>query len=487
MEPIRSIIRSGEGRACKKLGGISDYGKPERVLGKGGFGQVQLLSGSKESPGKVAAKTVRAKEENGSLAIDFIRESSILISTRASGIAKLLDIEMSAEDITLFEVDAGRSLWSMFLSEDDFRPIFYSALRILSALELQGVVHGDIKAPNFLLKGDELTLIDFGAASQLLRKESGLVPTRSRAGTDYYLSPERRKGEPYNDRADVWAAACMWMTVVGPFIDPSRAAAPEDIIRNFLSDTTYRESWIAKFSPAARILLSKMLDPNPATRISARHCLEHPFFEPLLAKNSPVKQLKFNPRQVLSKRSERASWKVDLLESRADELSWLVGIANRFGFSLDVYFLAVKIFDFMLDRIPRAVKDNSGLYSVVCIYLSSKLLMSFLPSLNNMLASIQEEINIDINDFFVAERKVYITCCYTINYATSLDFVRLQTEDPLVLRRLRVLLRTSLARTLSDEELAKQALTPSAESQKEYTAEYTPEVDNLIIKLTEIN
>ena len=485
MEKIRSTTRSLKGRACKKLGGISDYGTPEKVLGKGGFGEVKLLSGSKESPGKVAAKTIKATNVDGSLAIDFIRESSILISTRAAGIVKLLDIEIDVDTITLYEADAGEKLWGMVLSEEDFRPLFYAALRILSALELQGVVHGDIKAPNFLYQNRELTLIDFGASSQLIRTDKGLSRTLSYIGTDYYMSPERLRKEPYNDRADVWAAACMWMTVVGPFIENQYVKTPEEIIKSFVKDQEYRESWIAKFSPSARVLLKKMLDPNPETRISASDCLSHPFFQPLIKSNTPVKQLRFSPRQALNKRSEKPEWSTDFLDDRANELAWMIEVCRVINISLDVYFLAVKLIDFILERDSSGFNRNPVLRSLVCLSLSSKLLMGNPPVIQMFINQAPNGSNVKADAFLRVERRIYSLCCFTINYATSFDFIRLHSPTSDAVTRLRVLLRTSLANSLSDEELAKKALQPDQETLVAFNAEYTKEVDDVPLKYDE--
>jgi serine/threonine-protein kinase len=73
-----------------------------------------------------------------------------------------------------------------------------------------GVVHRDIKPANLLVRPDgRVTIVDFGIA-QLADQTKKLTQTDALLGTFHYIAPERLKGDPSDNRADIWSTGVMF-------------------------------------------------------------------------------------------------------------------------------------------------------------------------------------------------------------------------------------------------------------------------------------
>ncbi len=87
----------------------------------------------------------------------------------------------------------------------------------LSYFHAQGWVHRDIKPDNFLVNtAGEVKLIDFALAT---RKKSGLARLFSGKskiqGTRSYMSPEQIRGQPVDERSDIYSFGCMVYEMLG--------------------------------------------------------------------------------------------------------------------------------------------------------------------------------------------------------------------------------------------------------------------------------
>jgi serine/threonine protein kinase len=104
---------------------------------------------------------------------------------------------------------------------DDLAPIAGECIRKaaegLAYMHSQGWIHRDVKPDNFLVKiSGEVKLIDFALAS---RKKGGLARLfagKSKIqGTRSYMSPEQIRGQPLDERADIYSFGCMAFELLG--------------------------------------------------------------------------------------------------------------------------------------------------------------------------------------------------------------------------------------------------------------------------------
>ncbi|PKA57399.1 CBL-interacting protein kinase 7 [Apostasia shenzhenica] len=147
-----------------------------------------------------------------------------------------------------------------------------SALRFSHA---HGVAHRDVKPQNLLLDhAGNLKVSDFGlSALPEHRREDGLLQTA--CGTPAYAAPEisRRKGYD-GARADAWSCGVILFVLLAGFLPFDDSNLPEMYRRIHRRDYRF-PSW---FSPAAKRLISRLLDPNPETRITIDAVTELPWF-----------------------------------------------------------------------------------------------------------------------------------------------------------------------------------------------------------------
>ena len=96
-------------------------------------------------------------------------------------------------------------------------------------------------------------------------------------GTPYYVAPEVLKGN-YDKSCDVWSLGVILFVFLCGY-PPFEGDNNKEIFRNVLKQPlTFDPADWNTISDAAKDLVSKMLEKDPAQRISAQQCLEHPWF-----------------------------------------------------------------------------------------------------------------------------------------------------------------------------------------------------------------
>ena len=151
--------------------------------------------------------------------------------------------------------------------------------QLISAVDFchsRGVYHRDLKPENLLLDEEgNLKVTDFGlsAFSEHL-KQDGLLHTT--CGTPAYVAPEVIGKQGYDGaKADIWSCGViLYVLLAGflPFQDDNIVAMYRKIYRGDFKCPPW-------FSSEARRLITKLLDPNPSTRITISKIMDSSWFK----------------------------------------------------------------------------------------------------------------------------------------------------------------------------------------------------------------
>ena len=205
------------------------------------------------------------------------------------------------------------------LTEDHVQFIMYDLLRACHFLHTAGIAHRDIKPQNILVNDNcDTVLCDFGLAREI--SESNMTVY---VETRWYRAPELIMGlSVYDESVDIWSLGCVMAEMLMDRRNRTplwRGANAKDQIDKILCTmgvpaaasmdsiapspafsylTRMRShSMVPKTSQLAQKfpkgtntdaidLLNKMLSVLPCDRISAKECLDHPFFSDIREKAS---------------------------------------------------------------------------------------------------------------------------------------------------------------------------------------------------------
>eukprot|EP00940_MAST-03C_sp_MAST-3C-sp2_P002432 g2432.t1 len=293
-------------------------------IGQGMSGKVYRVT-SNENKEELANKVMPL---DGGLLPDEIedmrRECRLLRDVSHPQIIKFVDTAEEKKRLYLVtELLRGKELFEYITTrtkylESDARAVTKALLLAIKYLHDRNIVHRDIKPENMILAKpndvESMKLIDFGLARTLKDPQFGI---KKAAGTPGYLPPEAlRVSSNYGLPADIWAVGIVaYIMLCGypPFYGDSDIALFRSI-RNDLVEFDSQD-WSCQ-SAGAKDFVRKLLEKDPARRLTADECLKHPWIMSTEVTEKNMAKTLNNIKSLVAKRRLKKSIKAVVFTNR---------------------------------------------------------------------------------------------------------------------------------------------------------------------------
>jgi non-specific serine/threonine protein kinase len=187
------------------------------AIGAGGMGEVYRARDTRLDR-LVAVKVLPAAIATNALSLErFQREARVIASVNHPHICTIHDVgEHEGSPYLVMELVEGGTLHSAIGGKGSpVDQVFEWAIQLADALDAahaRGIVHRDLKPANVIVSPRGLKVLDFGVAKlagdQLAANEetmAALTGLGESIGTVAYMAPEQVRGEPVDQRADLFA------------------------------------------------------------------------------------------------------------------------------------------------------------------------------------------------------------------------------------------------------------------------------------------
>ncbi|PYH41728.1 serine/threonine-protein kinase [Aspergillus saccharolyticus JOP 1030-1] len=258
-----------------------------RKLGSGGNGTVYMAY-RRDNGRQMACKVVniqsirdritREKRLNGKL--DAMRQEALILKDICHVGANAIHRELIAGG-DLFSYIQSNSGASLFMKSVCF---VRQILMAVDYLHDHDIVHRDLKPDNILLTERDphykdvhrVVLIDFGSATRVQPEE----PMSTIVGTVPYRAPELSGGS-YTKAIDMWSLGCVTMALLTGQCAPDDSRSWGELLAQEGDEGQHRlEALFQQHSIGGRPkkFIRRLLEPNPATRMTAKQALQDDLF-----------------------------------------------------------------------------------------------------------------------------------------------------------------------------------------------------------------
>jgi serine/threonine-protein kinase len=276
VDPTPAPGSSGAGEEELALGARAGAWEVERLLARGGHGQVYVashLDTRRRAALKVLSRRVAQSPEMSSR---FVREVRVLGRLQHPNVVEILELGILPDGraFCAMELLEGKSLLELIGSRGRFSiaetiEILAPVCSALEAAHGAGVVHRDVKASNvFVSAGDPpvVKLLDFGVARAPEPGEADLTVTGERLGSAHAMAPELIRGGTVDGRADVYAlGVLLYQLLTGTL--PFWSEDPFELERLHLAAPAPRPGRVAPVPPSVDAVVERALAKRPEDRI----------------------------------------------------------------------------------------------------------------------------------------------------------------------------------------------------------------------------
>ncbi|KAI5657372.1 hypothetical protein M9H77_26165 [Catharanthus roseus] len=277
-----------------------------RLLGQGTFAKVYHARNLKSGQSVAVKITDKEKVMRVGLMDQIKREISVMRLVKHPNVVHLYEVMASKTKIYFaMEFVKGGELFNKVakgrLKEDAARKYFQQLVAAVDFCHSRGVYHRDLKPENLLLdEFGNLKVSDFGLSALAdSRRQDGLLHTT--CGTPAYVAPEVINKKGYDgEKADIWSCGVILFVLLAgylPFHDSNLM-----VMYRKISKSEFKcPHW---FPPEVKKLLSRILDPNPNTRMTVAKLMENSWFKKgfkqiQILPNYDLEQKEESPRSIL--------------------------------------------------------------------------------------------------------------------------------------------------------------------------------------------
>src|SRR5690242_9969852 len=207
------------------------------LLGRGAMGEVWLAEDT-QLPRKVAVKLLpRHLSEDADAVARLLREAQAAASVDHPGVVTVYEAGVhDGRPYLVMQRVEGDTLETRLergpLTVSEVVKLGIEVADALAEVHALGIVHRDLKPSNVILSARGARVLDFGVAS--VKGSPRLTTTGVSVGTPLAMAPEQMRGQPPDNRTDLWALGVMlYRAVTGT--SPFAGASMEEVMHAVLN------------------------------------------------------------------------------------------------------------------------------------------------------------------------------------------------------------------------------------------------------------